>query len=106
LSRRHSLLSSEVGRSATKCAGQAIGRSRGGLTTKIHVLVDALGNPIEVMLTPGQPTMKEHMMFAFKARSASRDTETDLARATSILSSIEAAPESTIAACRADIAHQ
>src|ERR1035437_540404 len=33
---------------------QAIGRSRGGLTTKIHVLVDALGNPVELMLTPGQ----------------------------------------------------
>jgi len=26
---------------------QAIGRSRGGLTTKIHALVDALGNPVE-----------------------------------------------------------
>ena len=25
---------------------QAIGRSRGGLTTKIHVIVDALGNPV------------------------------------------------------------
>jgi transposase len=24
------------------------------LTTKIHVLVDALGNPVELMLTPGQ----------------------------------------------------
>src|SRR4030088_3568226 len=34
---------------------QAIGRSRGGLTTKIHALVDALGNPVELMLTPGQP---------------------------------------------------
>src|SRR3979411_363158 len=33
---------------------QAIGRSRGGLTTKIHALVDALGNPVELMLTPGQ----------------------------------------------------
>jgi len=33
---------------------QAIGRSRGGLTTKIHVLVDALGNPVDLMLTPGQ----------------------------------------------------
>ena len=32
----------------------SIGRSRGGLTTKIHVLVDALGNPVDVMLTPGQ----------------------------------------------------
>src|SRR5471032_3091926 len=33
---------------------QAIGRSRGGLTTKIHALVAALGNPVELMLTPGQ----------------------------------------------------
>src|SRR5260370_17222090 len=33
---------------------QAIGRSRGGLSTKIHALVDALGNPVELMLTPGQ----------------------------------------------------
>jgi transposase len=32
---------------------QAIGRSRGKLTTKIHTLVDALGNPVELMLTPG-----------------------------------------------------
>jgi transposase len=24
------------------------------LTTKIHALVDALGNPVEVMLSPGQ----------------------------------------------------
>ena len=37
-----------------KDGAQAIGRSRGGLTTKIHALVDALGNPVEVMLSPGQ----------------------------------------------------
>src|SRR6201984_1754192 len=37
-----------------KNASQAIGRSRGGLTTKIHALVDALGNPVELMLTAGQ----------------------------------------------------
>jgi transposase len=33
---------------------QAIGRSRGGYTTKIHVVVDALGNPVKLALTPGQ----------------------------------------------------
>ncbi|WP_353269176.1 IS5 family transposase [Gemmatimonas sp.] len=33
---------------------QAIGRSRGGLTTKIHAIVDALGNPVALSLTPGQ----------------------------------------------------
>lgn len=34
--------------------GQAIGRSRGGLSTKIHAAVDALGNPTGFYLTPGQ----------------------------------------------------
>ena len=33
---------------------QAIGRSRGGLTTKIVALVDALGNLVRVILLPGQ----------------------------------------------------
>ncbi len=33
---------------------QAIGRSRGGLSTKIHALVDALGKPVAFLLTPGQ----------------------------------------------------
>jgi transposase len=33
---------------------QAIGHSRGGLSTKIHALVDALGNPLAFLLTPGQ----------------------------------------------------
>jgi transposase len=31
-----------------------MGRSRGGLTTKIHVVVDANGLPITLKLTPGQ----------------------------------------------------
>src|SRR5918992_4780924 len=34
-------------------ANEAIGRSRGGLTTKIHTIVDALGNPLAVSLTGG-----------------------------------------------------
>jgi hypothetical protein len=31
-----------------------MGRSRGGLTSKIHALVDAEGRPIELRLTGGQ----------------------------------------------------
>lgn len=31
-----------------------MGRSRGGLTTKIHALVDAAGRPIQLKLTAGQ----------------------------------------------------
>lgn len=33
---------------------QALGRSRGGFSTKIHILVDALGNPLRFLLTEGQ----------------------------------------------------
>jgi hypothetical protein len=44
---------------AQKNGEQAIGRSSGGLTTKIHVLVDALGNPLEVMLTPGRAILQQ-----------------------------------------------
>jgi transposase len=35
-------------------AEQALGRSRGGFSTKIHVTVDGLGNPLRLDLTAGQ----------------------------------------------------
>ncbi|MGH8163719.1 MAG: IS5 family transposase [Rhodanobacteraceae bacterium] len=68
---------------AKKKAGedQAIGRSRGGLSTKIHTLVDALGNPLRFFLTGGQahdlagadhllPTMNADTLIADKAFDA------------------------------------
>lgn len=33
---------------------EGLGRSKGGFTTKIHTLVDALGNPLKFLVTPGQ----------------------------------------------------
>ena len=33
---------------------EGIGRSRGGLTSKIHCTVDALGNPVKFILTGGE----------------------------------------------------
>lgn len=33
---------------------QALGRSVGGFSTKIHIVVDALGLPLDFLLTPGQ----------------------------------------------------
>ena len=33
---------------------EALGRSRGGLSTKIHCLVDGLGNPVDFILTGGE----------------------------------------------------
>jgi len=37
-----------------KSGEQALGRSRGGFSCKIHATVDALGNPLRLILTPGQ----------------------------------------------------
>jgi hypothetical protein len=65
---------------------QAIGRSRGGLSTKIHARVDALGNPIAFKLSPGQahdldgadallPQMKASILVADRAFDASRPVE-------------------------------
>ncbi|MFG3716042.1 IS5 family transposase [Micromonospora sp. NPDC047730] len=34
--------------------GEALGRSRGGLSTKIHLATDTRGLPVVVLLTPGQ----------------------------------------------------
>lgn len=33
---------------------QALGHSPGGLTTKVHMLADALGRPLRFIITPGQ----------------------------------------------------
>ena len=33
---------------------EALGRSKGGFSTKVHALVDALGNPLRFILSPGQ----------------------------------------------------
>ena len=35
-------------------AREGLGRSRGGLTSKIHAACDALGNPLRLVITPGQ----------------------------------------------------
>ncbi len=43
-----------TGKGGGKKGDQALGRSRGGLTTKIHMAVDALGRPLKLILTPGQ----------------------------------------------------
>ena len=39
---------------------ECLGRSRGGLTTKVHAAVDALGNPTHVHLSDGQEADCQH----------------------------------------------
>ena len=41
-------------RDADEPEDHALGRSRGGFTTKIHILCDGLGHPLHFHLTPGQ----------------------------------------------------
>lgn len=43
-----------AGARSSSARKQAIGRSRGGLTTKIHAVVDALGNMLGFILTGGE----------------------------------------------------
>ena len=44
----------KMGRRRGTGRSNRLGRSRGGFTTKVHIGVDALGNPVEFVLTPGQ----------------------------------------------------
>ena len=49
---------------------EAIGKSRGGLSTKIHAAVDASGNPVRLLLTAGQTseyTQAEALIEGFEA---------------------------------------
>lgn len=38
---------------AQKRVQEELGRSQGGLTTKVHAVVDGLGNPLWILLSPG-----------------------------------------------------
>jgi transposase len=92
--RQYHCASASTQRRRQKKAGddQAIGRSKGGLSTKIHVLVDALGNPLKVMLTAGQvhdlagadtlvPGMQAEALLADKAYDADKRVIEPLAAA-------------------------
>ena len=63
---------------------QAIGRSRGGITSKIHTIVDALGNPLRFVVTAGNLNdcsvgfeMLEEMDVSGKIVLADRGYDTD-----------------------------
>ena len=43
-----------------KAGNKAIGRTKGGLNTKIHVIVDGLGNPVVFLLSPGNDNDSTH----------------------------------------------
>jgi transposase len=43
-----------AGAEGSSADAEALGRSRGGFSTKIHVACDGLGKPVTIILTPGQ----------------------------------------------------
>ena len=55
----------------------AIGRSRGGLSTKIHAVVDAHGLPVRFVLTPGQASDKTTLPALIDGLRLARDVVAD-----------------------------
>ncbi|WP_405531342.1 IS5 family transposase [Streptomyces canus] len=58
---------------ACTTAGQALGRSRGGLTTKVHLACDGRGLPLAVVVTPGNvndSTVFDEVMDALRVPRA------------------------------------
>jgi transposase len=53
--------------------GEALGRSRGGLTSKIHLAVDGRGLPMSVILTPGQAGDNPQLLPLLDQISVGRD---------------------------------
>ena len=49
---------------------QALGRSRGGLSTKIHLLTDGFGQPLAFRLTPGQAAEQPQALPLLEGRKA------------------------------------
>src|SRR3981189_2781382 len=54
-----------------------IGRSRGGLSTKIHAVVDAVGLPVRLLLTPGQASDKTTLPSLTAGLRPARDAIAD-----------------------------
>ncbi|MFG3680987.1 IS5 family transposase [Micromonospora chalcea] len=53
--------------------GEAVGRSRGGLSTKIHLAVDGRGPPLSILLTAGQADNHSSWRCWTRSPSTSRD---------------------------------
>lgn len=64
----------------TTADDEALGRSRGGFTSKIHAIVDALGNPLRFTLTPGQrndSTQAEPLLDSYQPAAVIADKAYD-----------------------------
>ena len=60
-----------------KTANKAVGRTRGGLNTKLHAIVDGLGNPVEFMLSAGNDHDSVHAVELLRTGSRLCDPTTE-----------------------------
>jgi hypothetical protein len=67
---------------------QALGRSKEGFTTKIHACVDALGNPLRFILTPGQNRKSSKLLNSLRVSIMPTSLETKLLIAMNLFSSL------------------
>lgn len=82
----------------TNATAEALGCSRGGLlqrasSTKVHAAVDALGNPLRFILTPGQRadiTQAEPLIMGFKPGAVIGDKGFDSDRFIACIEALEA----------------
>ncbi len=73
----------------------ALGRSKGGLSTKVHAATDALGNPVRFILTGGERneiTQTEGLLEGFKANYVLADKGYDGQRAMNAIATTGAKP--------------
>ena len=73
----------------------ALGRSKGGLSTKVHAATDALGNPVRFILTGGERndiTQIKGLLEGLKSNYALADKGYDGQRAMNVIATAGAKP--------------
>ena len=74
---------------------QALGRSRGGFSTKIHVAVDGLGNPLRFQLSAGQQhdiTCAAALIDGYSSEYVIADTSYDATAFVELITCMDAVP--------------
>ena len=82
-------------RSEDRFEAHALGRSKGGLSTKVHAATDALGNPVRFILTGGERndiTQIEPLLDGIKATHVLADKGYDGQRAMDAIAATGAKP--------------
>nr|WP_317154003.1 IS5 family transposase [Sphingopyxis indica] len=92
---QHSACPKKSDRSEDRFEAHALGRSKGGLSTKVHAATDALGNPVRFILTGGERndiTQIEGLLDGLRADHVLADKGYDGQRAMKAIAATGAQP--------------